>query len=541
MDPFLASIMETHTPKPNPEIMRGLACTYMAHAEQYIDTVFKSVSRGFPKGLEYCGYARCTPQEEFDEITRAKNNKRTFDLAINSLYLVKYYFKFNGVDLPPRFLFLPYLEPGGLIRLGGSLFHMSPVLADKVISPQMNSIFVRLLRDRVNFDRCYHSLVIDGVSESEQIVWSRLHRRPQSAAKVPDTTRAKTSIVHYLLGQFGYTEMFRRYCGFVPIIGEGEITTEKYPSDQYVICESAKYKPKTYIDAFYKPTNIKIAVPKDRWNNHVRSMIAGFFYTVDHFPTRMRAEWVDNVDLWKVLLGHIIWSGNYGEGKLFANALEHYASLDQYADSIIVEKLKQLNYHIETFYDLLNLLVKHFNQWIVEGTENSTSLFGKSVEVLYYALYDITSSIFRTNFRLNKLATRKVLLPKEITETFNKYLKPGAIFGLTRSNIVMSSVSYSGDNMYPKITSVVAQQQSNSGATRGRRARTVVDSSKRADASMLEVGSILFLSKSDPSPARRMNMFANIDLATGTILPKDQFAELRREVTQSLKNPPTIG
>ena len=535
MNRLFKQLVETNTPKATPEIMNGLAVSYLPLGERYIDTVFRSAGKSFPQGLEYVGYERCTPTEEFNEITRLKNNKRTFDLAKSNLYLVKYFFRFQGADLAPKYLYLPYVTEAGIIYLGGSCYHLSPILMDKVISPGINSIFVRLLRDKVNFERCYHSMVVNGVRETVQVVWSRIYRKSQEIRKMPTTTKANTSVVHYLLAKYGFNEMFQRFAGFKPVVGLDEITETAYPRDKYVICESVQVKPKTCLGEFYEPSRIRLAIPVKHWNEFTQSLVAGFFYTVDHFPSRIQPKYVDNKQLWMILLGHIIFSGVFGEGKLHDGILEHFNSLDEYVDDIVIKKLEEIGHHINDFYDLLALIVRHFNDWIVSAAESMISLYGKSLDVLYYAMFDLTSAIFRTNFRLNKLATKKLLSPKEIVETMNKHLKMGAIYGLTRNNIAVSSVSYSGDNKYPKITSVVAQQQSTSGATRGRRTRTVVDATKRIHTSMVEAGSLLFLSKSNPTPAVRANMYMYLDLKTGTILPKPKFAKQRERTELMLK------
>lgn len=535
MQRLFKQLTEANTPKANKAVMEGLATTYLPMAESYIHTVFLSASKSFPQGLEYVGFERCSTLEEFNEITRLKNNKRTYDLAKSSLYLVKYFFRFQGNDLPPKYIYLPYVTDGGIIYLGGSCYHLSPILMDKVISPGISSIFVRLLRDKVNFERCYHSMVINGRRETMQIVWSRIYRKSTEIRRVPPTTKANTCIVHYLLAKYGFENMFQKFAGFVPIIGEEEITVDSYPKDKYVICESTQVRPKTCLGEFYEPTRIRIAVPIEHWNDFTQSLIAGFYYTVDHFPNRIKPGFVNNQKLWMILLGHIIFSGIFGEGKLYEGIQEHFNSLDEYVDNIVIKKLEEIGHSIDDFYDLLALILRHFNDWIVNAAENIISLYGKSLDVLYYALFDLTSAIFRTNFRLNKLATKKQLSGKEIIETMNKHLKMGAVYGLTRNNISVSSVSYSGDNKYPKITSVVAQQQSTSGATRGRRTRTVVDATKRIHPSMIEAGSMLFLSKSNPTPAVRANMYLNLDIATGTIQPKAKFDHIRERADLLLK------
>jgi hypothetical protein len=118
------------------------------------------------------------------------------------------------------------------------------------------------------------------------------------------------------------------------------------------------------------------------------------------------------------------------------------------------------------------------------------------------------------------------LTADDVMGVFNKLLKPGSIFGLTRANIAAGSVSYSGDNKYFKLTSVIGQQQSVVGARRGRRTRTTVDASKRLHSSMIEAGSILFLPKSNPTPMIRANPYMHVNLANGEIVGNPKFQSL---------------
>lgn len=539
MDRFFRAIVDKHTPKVNPAIMEGLACSYKDMIDERIDNVWKSASRSFPPGLEYVGWARCTPDEEYWEETRPKTeNRRSYDLAKSDLVLNRYHFRYQGIDLPPRYLYRPFWGRGGIIRLGGSTFHISPVMIDKIISPGNNSIFVRLLRDKITFERQLHTIMVNDRNESFQVVWSKLHRKPSNNNKTPVTTRAKSTMSHYLMAKYGFSAAFKKYAGFVPVVGEGEINQDNYPDSDWVICSSTGVRPRSVVGdpSYYEPTKIRLAIPIHCWNQFTKSLVSGLYYTLDHFPGRIKNQsYMENVALWKILLGNIVYSGVYGDGKLHGWISEHFNSLDQNVDTLVLPDLQAIDPTVEDFYDLIAMVMRNFDKWLLEYSENATSLFGKTMEVLYYALYDITSAIFTTGQKLSKASVKKPLTAKEINEIMNKFLKMRVIFGLTKGNIAVNSVSYSGDNLYPKITSVVGQQQAISGAMRGRRSRTVVDETKRLDVSFLEVGSIYFLSKSNPTPAVRANMFMNVDLRTGLIHPKPQFAAIREDIKKKLQ------
>ena len=237
--------MRDDTPVINPIIASGLACAHIPFAAQYVDNIMRSASKGFPTGLEYIGCQKCTPLEEFNEITRERNNKKAFDVARSDIFMMKYFFKYNGVALPTRFISLPFVGDGGTITMGGSKFLISPILADKVISIGMFNIFIRLLRDKLTFNRIPHSVMFGNTRETIQVVWSLIYKRPAK------TTKTKISLVHYLLCKYGFDGMFKKFTGIVPVIGRGEINENHYPPSEWTICRSTQViRPKGFGKGF---------------------------------------------------------------------------------------------------------------------------------------------------------------------------------------------------------------------------------------------------------------------------------------------------
>ena len=540
MTPLFARMLDQYVPKVNPVIMDGVGTLFLKNAEECLDLVFKSASKSFPEGLVYCGYSRCTPLEEYIETTKVKNNKRVFDLAKSDIYMLKYSFTYQGVPIKDRYMSLLFDNDGSLFYLGGSKYHITPVLSDDVISPGLNTVFVRLLRDKIMFKRSAYSFVVNNRRETTYVCWARIYRKPSETKKVMVTTKADTTMAHYLFAKHGFNETFIRYCGFIPVVGDRDINIENYPESKWVICESSQVKPKTYVWDVYIPSQMRIAIPIDKWNPLVKGLVIGFFYVVDHFPDRFKAEYVHNKNLWVILLGEIIFSGKFSSGKLYSGIEEHFASLDYYIDGIVLEKLKETTFgkQINDFYDLMAMVVGNFNSLTLDSDKNITSQYGKTLEVLYYLLYDITSSIFRVSFKLDKLARKKTLTAKDIIETLNKNLTPGVIFSLTANKIICSPFSYSGDNKYFKATSTIAVQESLPGSTRGKTSKRLPrGTDKHIDGSKVEVGSILGLSKSNPDPMGRLNPYARIDLRTGKILQNPDLIDCLAELDDLLTRP----
>lgn len=533
MEKHFAKLLEENTVKFNPDIVNGLACSEMVKGEHYLDRVFRLVAKTFPEGVTYDSWERCSPYEEFEETTRPRDAGRVFDLAKSNIYAIKLHFSFKGEKLFPRYLYLPFVEDGGIITLNGSRFHITPVFSDKVISPGRNDIFVRILQNRLKFRRLYHTVTIDGVKESMYVVWGQIYKKPKiDNNKVPITTKASTSMAHYLFAIHGFSETFKKYAGFIPVIGEDDINKNSYPDTDWIICESAhgestNVKPNTYIGNFYKGTKIRLAIRKDKWNEITKGLVAGFYYVVDHFPDKFNKDSLDNKNVFIILMGHILYSGTYNYSHLHDLMNNHFSSLDGYLDEIAIDKLRERNYHVSDFYDLLALIISEFNSLVTDTNNLRSSVYDKSLEILYYMFYNTTCNIIKTRFNLVKLANKRPLTAKDVNDILKKKLNRRSVFKLTSSKIITETLNYSGDNKFIKVTSKITEQESLPGATKGTNSKhSGASDGMLLNSSMAEAGNILYLAKNNCIPTNRVNPFVTMDPNTRTILPNPNYVDI---------------
>lgn len=529
MDRFLAKFIDEEIVDVNPEIMNGYARTQMDTIENYINDLVASISRSMPAGIRYTGMSRCSPEEEYQERTKLKTNKRTYDIAKLDFYYDKFQFEYNGIPIPPRYQQIPFLRDAAILHISGTKYHITPVLSHKVLSPGENSVFVQLIRDRFTFHRCNYAFVANGLTEMSHVVWSGIYRRAKKTANnVPATTKANTCVVHYLLGKYGFSGMFQKFLNFVPVIGtEEEINEESYPATDWVICQSYYRsfggKPHGYIQQAYSATRLRLAVPRHRWDSFTKYMITGLFYTLDHFPTDMsQPDLLENTNLWKVLMGHIVFSGQFGWDKLFKSIDEHYTYIDKYVDSVIIDKVAARGYHISDFYDLLGIILRDFNELIHDEKNSNLNMYDKVLETRYYLLDSMFQGLMSTIFNLNKMAGKRTLSVKDITDSFNKTWSPGKVISSISNNRDISSVvNCSTDHMYPKITSHISEQEGRSASGKGS------SSSERIfDISMAVIGNAFYMSKSNPSPTSRISPFAIIDPKTFETRENPKLAEI---------------
>lgn len=535
MDRELARLIDADTPPLNPLIANGLAVEYMKPNEliRYVDQIMRSAARGFPAGLIYDGCERATPHEEFHEATRKKGPKRTFDTARSNIYMMRYNFSWQGVKMEPRYMYLPYVEDAGSIIISGSRFNISPILSDRVVSVGTSNIFVRLLRDRLTFERMSWHFMIDGRRETVQVAWAEIYHKNGKMRKLKPTVKANCALVHYLFCKYGFVDTFLKFGNCKPVIGGLEINHHTYPPEEWCICSSTQVKPRGVGRVYYEPTNVRIAVRHEEMTPMVRNMIGGFFYVADHFPTRVLPEWTDSKRIWMILLGHIIFSGTILEGKLYSDIEDHISSLDEYLDGLVIQKLKEIGQPVNDIYELFAVVIEHFNSWLLEAADKVASMYEKELQISYYVLYEISSAIFKLYFKL-KAASKKQLTEKDIKNTMNLTLKTGLIFSINKNHGEVSSLSSPGDNKAFKITSVLVPQ-SGSNRLSSRKDRAVLsDPSKRLHVSVAEVGGYANLPKSEPSGRSRLNPHLRID-PRGVVMRNPERTPLLDAIQEDIK------
>lgn len=509
MNPYLLQRMKDDTPKFNPDLANGLATKYIPHVAEYIDKVWRAVAKDFPEGLEYLGYKRCTPFEEFFNEPRRKNDRKMIEIARSDIFLVKYEFAFHGKKLPARYMFLPFVRDAGSIALGGPLYFISPVLSDIILSYEQDNVFVKLLRDRFALRRINHNIVVDSKIETVPVVWSMIYHVNSKQRKAKKLVKAYTTLIHYLLCKYGFTQMMKEFGGCDAVVSDEAFDSNKYPVKDWIVIKSIQFKPKAMSRRYtYFPSELRVAIKRSEYTPMVKSLLAGVFYIVDNFPQRVKPEYVDSPRLWKILLGHLIFGSEVSEGKLHDDIDEHVKSLDEYVDAIMASRFKSIGMDISSIYQFFVIAIEQFNDWILSAKDRSNSLYDKELSILLDVLMPITSAIFTLHFKL-KSSSKKTLVEKDIIDSFNRYLKPRVIFKLTDQINGVSNMSYSGDNKCINITNTMVPQKKTGGSNRD--SQRLDDPTKRLHVSFAEVGSFINLSSSNITGENKVNLMLQID------------------------------
>lgn len=507
-------------PKFNPIIAEGVAVREMNKILPALDRVLTSVSKRFPSGFKYEGLSKCNPFQEYTETIRPKYGKPVYDLARSDVYMIEVRFSWQEEMLKPFYLYVPYCGQAGTMHLRGPMYTVSPVMSDSCISVSDNSIFIPFLCDRITFSRMTHFVYRSDRSKvATEVPWSPIH---SYAARDSRKAGAKSTLGHYLFCRYGVTETFKRFAKANVVIGNDLINSDNFPDDEWFIFSSLGVPPMktnsssgtSWSDEYFaNPT--RIAMRRSEYNMTAESLIGSFFYVADYFPDRVTAQYADSVELWKVLMGHVIFKKEENEGKLMNDTDTHLDSLDHYVDEIVQESLIAAGIFVNDIYELFGYVIEHIVDYVIHT--DTSNMYQKRLRVLDYILLDYTKAFFHMSYKLTG-NTKKALTVESIMKTLGKYLRRNIVMDLTRDHGEVNVVSCPSDSTIFKFTSKVVPQSDATGRSRRRNSRpNLSDRSKFAHVSIAELCSFVFLSKADPSGRTSLNAHAplNEDLTFG--------------------------
>lgn len=541
---FLQSIQE-HTKPVNDVVLEGYATYALKNGLAYYEQAARSIAREFPPGLEYLGLSYCTPEETYNVASKLRDGKRTLDIATSTLRMIKHHFRYKGQDFRPIYQWVPYSPRYNLCMIGGTQYKLSPILSDRVVSPGPDQVFLRLIKDRITVKRIWHTVLVNGQLDNLHVPYAVIYRPQSKGNRVPPTTGASTSLVHYLFGKYGVTQVFEQYLKIKPVYGTTDtIVADKYPASDWVIISSHGTQPKTCLDRHYLPSNVTLALPVSHWNPTAKLLVASLFYLVDHFPMKFRST-VKNTDdlydkpiLYRLMLGEIVKSGALPAQRLLEDIDHHYTNLDHHVDSYVLAQLRSINVHVRDFYDLLIYTALNFSALLLEGQESSSSMHGKVLEVVYNTYFVLTKAFASATFSLNRLSRRRKdrdlsgssLTPELIQVELARAISLGRIFDLRKNSNVAEPVNFSCDHPYWKATSAICPQESIPGQKPGSPSER-----HHIPASAVVSGCPLYLSKNQPDPAARANPWIQVS-QDGVIECPDEYKEVVKRLANDMRS-----
>lgn len=536
MDDELIKRISNVTPKFNPSIANGLATEHMMHVNPetgvnntmaYVDRLILNNRELFPEGLVYDGSQICSPIRHFEEVTKEYNSKRTANIARSDVYLVKYQFSFRGEPLFPRFILLPYVRDGGLITLNGATYNVSPVLTDVGFSALRGSIFIPFRRTKLTFNRETQDFYANEHREIVYVIWSMIHNEMSNRKKQDLDKRnyIHSCLAHYFFCKFGVINTFKRWGGADVEIGyRNDFPVKDYPRNQYQVFSSVKHRDK------HPAGDTVLVIPKEQDNDFVRMLIGGFFYVLDAFPDRfVEPRYIDNIQLWRLLLGNLVFGDFEHAGKLLENIETHMHSFDNSLDEITREELKNRNIYVNNIWELLYSIMTVLSHHFYQTSHDEASMYSKKLVILRYVMEELNNAISLFSYGFQSRRDKEWSV-NELNDALNRAFKLNTcIRKLTSEHGELDTVSYPGDNKFLKITSMLVPQDK-ARRSRGYGKGLISDASRLLHASIAEVGQFNNQPKNNPDGRSRINPYVAIDV-DGTIRRRPE-REALIELTQ---------
>jgi len=515
----------------NQDVVKGIACKDVLRAQQYVENIIRCGQKQYPEGFTFIESVRCNPLEEYNVITRARaGNNKIYDIARSDVFLVKYRFSLHGKELQPMYMYLPFVRQAGMLYISGKQFAIAPVMGDRAFEIEENSVFIRIPRAPISFNREGYTVVIDGVRTKDSVIYSPLHNKGgKKSRNRSDLIRlgwVHSTLPHYLFCKYGMYGAFEKYCGTRPIVmKEADYDEAKYPSEHWVKVSSLR-KPPDGLNprraSGYESqlaTDLILLVDRGAWTDLTKSFATGFFYVIDHFPEFVtEPSELDETWWWCVFMAFVLWGENNNYGRLVDDVETHLKSLDGYVDQETVKTLREVNVPCQDLYDLMAYIMREMQTMLENNRGKEASLYNKRLEVLRYLLRNINNSMFEFLFKITG-NSKKVLQPKEYEDILRKYFNPWLIHGISSAaeHPEVSSVSNPSDNMFFKVTSVIVQQTDTHGRGKSQDAKPI-GPTMYLDASFSEVTGFGVLPKSMPIGNNRFNPCVKLDPETRTTM-----------------------
>ena len=430
--------MDEHTAKINPKIVDGTAKEVLSSIPKYLDEFFKAGLRTLNPAIpfKYLGYRRATPSEEYRTMIANREGAVIYDLSHNDVYLVEFRFEYDG-QIISRPIYMPYAN-NNIMVMGGTNYHIIPVLSDTVISPSASGVFIRLLRAKLNFTSRTRYFIVNGVKVAGNIIYGEI-LKPKLVAD--NIGRPLTATALYLLGRYGLINTLKRYGKVDDVIVTNADDVSCY--EGYDVYESSKMKPRGHKAVPYIPHNIKILVKGKKMNTQfVENTLFGLIYTLDILPELEKdLLWVlNNNDLntelsfWKIALGRVIYKNSYSIDRITQDLDDHYNALEGYIDPIIRTKLREAGIKINDFFDLIALLISNYNTWVLSSKEYNSNIENRYIDILYYLTCDMIIGFNRVVLSLNKRITKVDKISyREVAKILTNELGSKRVYSLTKT------------------------------------------------------------------------------------------------------------
>lgn len=543
MNSVLARSLVSSTPQINDETVNGIAPAVFDTIPEYLNRMIKISMGRINKNVDfkYHGYYFPSPEEELMEDVYSRASNKPADITQNDVYLCCFKFTYNGTSIP-KYIYLPFAEPGNLFTVSGTRYVVMPVITDLVISVKPDHLFVRLHKDKISVFAELRRVILNGnpAPELMKMLWCAILKGPNDKMR----PNPKTPLGLYLLAKFGLRKVLRDYClvdpTLVNIIYDENDAVYDDPKivNNYNIYSSVGERPKGYDrGSSYHVHKIKILVHKDLdMDPMLTNLVIGVMYILDLVNGQVEEDLAKfiadrnvkkEIATWRFLLCKGVYKNIVTVDKINEDIEQHMDALDDYMDEILHAKLKHTGVIVPEFWDLVAHLINIYSASINNAKEYNRNPNSVYLDLNYIICYDIivgfNRAIKQINQRMEKVGSKQPSRD-EIKRIIGNDVSEKVIFNLVKSSsssLALASADNSGDSFYYKGTAMIENQNRGNGVRRGGKT-PFPDNMKVLHPYHVVIGCAQYLTKSAPSPLLRLNPYARFDPETGhVIIPED--------------------
>ena len=397
----------------------------------FLAGAFKEAMKFLRDKIVFEGYRILQPKER---VTFELFTQRSGAYITNSeLMLIAYEFSFEGKSFISH-IYLPYLTSDNTIVIRNIKYSLMYGITEKIFSRHADYITIRVIRQPLQFSREINHFISD-VNTNETIndfiVSTKLHTR-----KPPKKNIIKTTIVHYMLAQFGFEGTLFKFGldrSHIDVVDTISDDIEKY---NYYTAKASSPKNKEeqmlYLkvdkvileDITYKRLVINICYILSAYNKHILE---------DLFESSNTT--------YLTYLGELLYP-NQGPSGAKNHADTHIYSVDKFIDPATKNRLHTFGVNVDNIWDLIQYVFIDIDKIMVNSTPQN--LYDKRITLTdLFMIESFITPIYKKVYHLDQRPNQ--LSEKELSRLIN--LRATTIRGMNRAaNVAMVSSGMINEN-----------------------------------------------------------------------------------------------
>lgn len=451
MDPQLLKKIAASQRPFTKELVDGFHMKDLEKGMQYLEGRMRSMLRSLEeKGYYFDGIEMVDPLEFYTGITRpgqgTGSGTKEFEIAKNSFYgvRIKNHYKDpkTGVveELKCPFQFLPFTNKHGDIYVRNSLYGMQYVLSERgpsVDGGREKTIFVRVTGYKFKTTKELHafnriSVIGDKMSTAAINMTLPANRfySPRGDRVIKNTKVPLPLLAWYVFGKYGFTETMKVYgeCEYKLDTLDTLVDICKEKDGWQIYANTGSVHPKAFDRPRGAPMTEEPAIavrPLNKGteiNNLALQYVGGLLHMFGVFSHELDATQIDDITYWRWLIGRcsIRLAAKAGPDAYLRQMNEHFASVEEYADDLTIDKYNKFDLDIKNTYDLLNYLLLNYSNLI--KLYDPADMLHKELASMEFLFDHMIKQVNDFKFRIrNKTMINPKIINREIDSFFRLF------------------------------------------------------------------------------------------------------------------------